>query len=103
LRFGKSLVSSRLKDITVHIAYIDRNRRFDMQESLGLSSWYELWFSPSPKQPMPGVSSRQPSFQKPPLPFGPANCCAGSACSRFCSDKGVRLSLAPPYSLHTAY
>ena len=60
LSWAKSPVRSRLKLLTVQSANIERKRRFVMQSSLGLSP--SATESPSPRQPVPGVSSKQPSF-----------------------------------------
>ena len=60
LSLAKSPESKRLKERIVQSAYIDWNRSLVMQLSDGVVVVTE---SPSPLQPVPGVSSRQPSFQ----------------------------------------
>ena len=56
---AKSPTSNKLKERTVHRAYIDLNRSLVMQLSLGVVVVTE---SPSPLHPTPGVRSRHPSF-----------------------------------------
>ena len=60
LRLAKSPESSRLNERIVQRAYIDWKRLLVMQLSEGVAVTTE---SPSPLQPVPGVSNRQPSFQ----------------------------------------